>query len=443
MIGTLVVATSGLAVAGSFQGPRLSSVTVAAASAIQLPGQRLVLQANQAIESVKPADVRVNPEVAVTVQSTGATITVKFDTTLRGATDYRVDVAVTGASTGIRSALVYQFTTPDLSVSVLLRDAQRGDRVLQRAVTSTDSVTLIGSPRIQEFALTQDGVAAVVLNDADDGRVVLAHTGQDLQQDVPTPGNGQIRDLRASPTTGLLGFVFSSDDLTDPAAIESQLYLYDPSDPNGLLRPVTGLDGKPVSVIDWRFVPNTGYLVAQAYDESLLLVDAAGSAAPTALGQHAELRGFVPGTTDLVVADPTAASLIDLTSGTTSTLSLPPDRLGPTSYPGKLVAMSPDSYLEVVSNPTGVGDQQEYSVLRVDGSGATELYRSPTDGAVIRDICLSPNGQYVSVELQDPGGTFDGYPNVPSFTSITTYFVDVVSGDVSGGIAGFATSWCN
>uniref|UniRef100_UPI0037C8F91B hypothetical protein n=1 Tax=Pseudolysinimonas sp. TaxID=2680009 RepID=UPI0037C8F91B len=62
-LGILGVATAGLAVAGAFRGPHLDDASVAAATALERSGQRLVLQADQAIGPVDPADVRITPEV--------------------------------------------------------------------------------------------------------------------------------------------------------------------------------------------------------------------------------------------------------------------------------------------------------------------------------------------------------------------------------------------
>lgn len=444
-LGILAVATAGLAVAGAFRGPHLDDASVAAATALERSGQRLVLNADQAIDPVDAADVRIVPETPVDVSSDGRAVTIRFTGMLRALTDYTVAVAVSGSATGVDSTLEYAFTTPDLDVAVLVRHLDGPDEVRRRPVSGADTATLFSADRIQEFALTRDGVAAIVLDDSGpNGRLVIAPEGENITQDVGLPGPGRLHRLRASDTTDILGAIFTSADPDDPDARLEQLLLLDRLDPSGIARPVTGLDGQPISVLDWRFVPGTPYIVVQAFDQSMLLVDTATTdAVPVPLGEHTELRGFLPGTLRLVVADPLSGSTIDLESGETTPLELPDDHLDASAYPGEIVALAENDYIEVVSHPQpGEGFVLDFEILRVDPEGVEVIF-DPDAGIPIRDVCLSPNAQYLAVEVQDPEGEPDGYPNLSGRTLSTTYFVDLDTGRANRAIAGFAASWCS
>lgn len=444
-LGVLGLATAGLGIAGAFRGPHLGDATVAAATALERPGQRLVLQADQAIDPVGAADVRIIPDVPVDVVSDGRTVTIRFAGMLRALTEYRVTVAVSGSSTGVMGTLEYTFTTPDLVVAALVRDLEGPDEVRHRAIAGGEPQTLFSADRIQEFALLSDGVAAVVLDETGaNGRLVIAPDGEQVIQEVGLPGLGRLQQLRASDTTDRVGVIFTSADSTDPESKLAQLLLFDRLDPSGIAQPVTGLDGEPLSVLDWRFVPGTAYLVVQAFDSSLLLIDTAtADAAPVPLGEHTEVRGFLPGTLRLVVADPLSGSTIDLESGETTAFVLPDDGLDEFSYPGEIVALSETDYVEVVSRPApGEGFVLDYEILRVGAQGV-EVILDPEAGVPIRDICLSPNAQYLAVEIQDPEGEPDGYPNVSGRTLSTTYFVDLDTGAANRSVAGFASSWCS
>jgi hypothetical protein len=443
-IGILGLATAGLAVAGVFRGPHLADASVAAATALERSGQRLVLRADQAIEAVEAADVQITPVIPVEVSSDSRTITIRFAATLRALTDYSVRVAVTGSATGVDGVLQYAFTTPDLDVAVLVRDLDGPDEVRRRPVSGDTTETLFSADRIQQFALTGDGVAAIVLDDEGaTGHLVIAVAGDPITQEVGLPAPGRLQQLRASDTTDRIGVVFTSAVADDPDARLAHLLLFDRIDPSGIARPVTGLDGEPMSVLDWRFVPGTPYLVAQAFDGSMLLIDTATpDAAPVPLGEHAELRGFLPGTLRLVVADPLSGSTIDLESGQTTPLTLPDDGLDEFSYPGKIVALDESRYVEIASRPApGEGFVLDYEILQV-GPDGREVIFDPDAGIPIRDVCLSPNAQYLAVETQDPEGEPDGYPNLSGRTLTTTYFVDLETGEANRAIAGFASSWC-
>ena len=227
-----------------------------------------------------------------------------------------------------------------------------------------------------------------------------------------------------------------TDDV-DTGFVTPELRLFDPIDPSGSTRVVTGLDGEAVAVLDWLFVPGTAYLVVQTFDQSLLLVDTATDAVPVPLGEHAEMRGFLPGTVKLVVADPLSGSTIDLASGETEPLVLPSDGADEESYRGKLLTLGDDRYLEIVYGAVPGGSfQLDFELLLVSPEGAALLY-DPVAGTAIRDICLSSNAQYVAVEVADPDGVPDGYPNVSSRTGSTTYFVDLVTGESNRSVSGF------
>jgi hypothetical protein len=443
-VGILGLAATALAVAGAFRGPHLDDAAVAAETALERAGQRLVLQADQAIEPVAPADVRIEPGVPIEVTSDERAITIRFVGMLRALTEYRVTAAVTGASTGVTGTLEHTFTTPDLDIAVLVRDLEAADEVRVRAVAGDETTTLFAADRIQEFAQLRDGVAAVVLDEEGaNGRLVIAPEDEQITQEVTLPGEGRLQQLRASDTTDRLGVVFTSADSGAADALLAQLLIFDRLDPSGILRPVTGLDGEPLSVIDWRFVPGTPYLVVQAFDQSMLLIDTTtADAEPVPLGEHAEMRGFLPGTLRLVVADPQSGGTIDLESGQTTPFVLPDDRLDEFSYPGKIVVLADDRYVEVVSRPApGEGFVLDFEILHVSADGVEVIF-DPDAGIPIRDICLSPNGQFLAVEVQDPEGEPDAYPNVSGRTLSSTYFVDLLTGQANRAIAGFASSWC-
>lgn len=442
-LGGLVAASAVLGTVGAFRGPGLASWSVSAASAVERPGQRLILSADQGLAPVGVDDVEIEPAAPFDVESTGSAVTVRFTGTLDAATTYRVAVAARSSATGIAERLAVEFQTPDLELTVLARDPAGPDEVRRRTLGAAAPEVLYSADRIQEFALTARGVAAIVLDDSEpSGRLVVREEGRDLDREVVAPLPGRLGGLGASPTGDLVGFVVTPEPSDDPEASEPRLAILDLADPSGVPTVVTGLDGDPVAVLDWVFVPGTTALVVQAFDESLLLVDPVAGTPPTPLGQHAELRGFLPGTLRLVVADPAAGSTIDLRSGETVTLDLPADGLGDDVYPGDLVALDEESYVEDVSRVApGDGFRLDPVVLAVSRTGA-ELLLDPEPGIVVSRLCPSPNGQYVAIELLDPAGDPDGYPFLPGRSGTTTVVVDVASGATAASVVGAQASWC-
>lgn len=429
-LGALALVATGLGVASAFRGPQLEEGAVAAADTVRSADQRLVLRADQLLDPVTADDVAIEPAAPIDVSSEGAEITVRFTGMLDAATEYRVAVDVTAAATGVASRLEYRFATPDLALAFLATGPAGSTEVRRASIPAGGDDQVFAADGIVEFAELSYGVVALLADDRGiPTRVVIAPEGESAVQEIALPDVGRVTDLHAASRSDLVGFVFTSLDQRSEDALLSQLLLFDPLDPSGLPRPVTGLDGQPVSVLDWTFVPGTPYLVAQTFEQVLLLVDTTTDAPPVPLGEHAELRGFVPGTVELVVADPLSGSTIDLADGTTTTLELPSDGRPESDYRGALVLLDTGSYLEVVSRPSGEsGFVLDFEVLAVSGDGV-RVIADPEPGTFVRGLCLSPNAQYVAVQF------------VRGNTDFSLAIIDLASGETVT-LAGTAPSWC-
>jgi hypothetical protein len=449
VVAVLGVAAAGLGVASATQGPRLSSAAFNATAAVERSGQRLVLQADQPLSPVTAADVVVEPAAPIELSSDGAQLTVRFTGMLRYDTEYRVTVPVRGAATGSPGRLEYRFATPDVATFSLMRhdpDNPGGtDRVIRHSLSGdVADTTVLEAPRVQEYLPVGQTVAAVVLDERDAPSLVLVSPdGTATPVGVP-PARG-IRALHLATSGDLLGYIVEGE---GPAASSTvgatALYLLDLADSSWVPLEVRGPADTALTPLDWAFVPGTTSLVVQAADEQLYLVDPVAGTDATPLGQHTELRGFLPGTLRLVVADPDGGAIVDLADGTTSPLELPLAEVPPGLYPDDFVLTSPTGYVELYNDPMGYTDVGARSVLyAVDADGTRELFRPATATSRIGAVCLSPNGQYLAVEVVPGGATPDNYPNAPGWTGTTIYYVDAASGATSRGVTGMAADWCD
>jgi hypothetical protein len=172
------------------------------------------------------------------------------------------------------------------------------------------------------------------------------------------------------------------------------------------------------------------------------LIDGIKGGDPTPLGWHAEMRGFIPGTLKLVVADPESGSILDLSAGTTTALNLPLPQIMPDYYPGKLELLAADSY--VLLNSTYTTGASSASVLVLtDSEESRELFRTTTAGSRVRNFCLSPNGEFLAVEVISGEGVPDDYPVEPGYSATSIYFVRVDDGTSNRGVNGFLPNWCS
>jgi hypothetical protein len=443
VVAALAVAAAALGVASVTQGPRLSSAAFNAGAAVERSGQRLVLQADQPLVTVDADAVTVEPEAPVELSSEGARLTVRFTGMLRYATEYRVRVAVRSAATGAESRLDYRFATPDVATFSLVRHHPGDggtDRIVRHSLSGdTADATMLEAPRIQEYVPVGEAIAAVVLDESDVPSLVLvAPDGTPTPVSVP-PARG-IRALGLASGGDLLGYLVEGEVTAGTAT----LYVLDLTDASWVPFEVRGPAQTPLAALDWTFVPGTTSLVVQAIDQQLYLVDPVAGTEATPLGQHTELRGFLPGTLRIVVADPDRGAVIDLADGTTTELKLPVAEVPPGLYPDAFVLTSPASYVELYNDPMGFAEVGARSILyAVDATGTRELFRPATATSRIGTVCLSPNGQYLAVEVVPGDAVRDDYRSAPGWSGTTIYYVDAASGATSRGVTGMSADWCS
>lgn len=444
VVALLVVTAGALSLANALQGPRLSSVEVNPNAAIQRPGQRLILRTNQPVREVTSAQWSITPATDAELTVAGNELTLRFAESLDYATEYTITVEVAGVATGAAGMLEYSFRTPDPNLFTLLR-TEGTDRILRHSFSGdiTDEV-VFESERIQEYALLDDYLAVVTLNEQGAPALSLEPLADRPTVTVPTPPALAIRAVRASAQSNLLGYIVEHERSSGggESTIASTLFVYDLSDASGVPIEVTGIGDIPLIVVDWTFVPGTGSLVAQGPDQQLYLIDPLGSAAPVPLGQHIELRGFIPGTARLVVADFLGGSVLDLVAGTNEPITLPEPELDPMLVPGKQVFLDDESFFHLRHRIDYETSSVSSTLYFTDRSGTVDVFRSPSGSSRVLDYCLSPNAQYLVIEVVSPEGMPDHYPVAPGFTATMVYLIDVADGTSERRLNGFAPDWC-
>lgn len=442
----LGVAAGAAGIVGAIQGPKLRSAAVDPVVATERADQRVVLRFDQPVQDVEVTDIAIDPAVPLEVSTDQTSVTIRLGSVLDHGTEYVITADVVGSATGRSGTAEYRFVTPGAEMATLVREADADDRVELRTLDGGDPTVLMEAPRIQEFALLPAATAAIVLGDDDSTTVALQAFGDPAAATIPLPDEGRAADLRSSGRTGIFGFTVTGQTIGDDGELEllSTLMIYDPVDGSGIPRTVEGLDGEPVQVQEWMFVPDTSSLVAQTFDAGLLLIDTTGLTAPVPLGEFTDLRGFLPGTTTLVVADPTAVSAIDLASGETRTLDLPEVEVPEGTYETGFVIAGEESYVEIVSRAVSEENPFDlrFAAIVVDEQGTGLLYDATESAAVIREICVSPNGQYAAVAVSDDGAEFDAYPDEAAYFGMTSIIVSIADGEIAGSARGTHSDWC-
>jgi hypothetical protein len=82
-------------------------------------------------------------------------------------------------------------------------------------------------------------------------------------------------------------------------------------------------------------------------------------------------------------------------------------------------------------------------LVLTDPDGSRELFRTSSAGSRVRNFCLSPNGEFLAVEVISGEGIPDDYPAESGFSATSIYFVRVDDGTSNRGVNGFLPNWCS
>ena len=453
-IAVLALLSVGLGAAAVLRGPTIDSASINLPAVIARDGQKLVLHADQSLAPITPDQVSVSPAAPVDVTASGPDVTLAFSGLLDYATTYHVRVdGVVGADTGLSGSLDYSFDTPDVPVYTLLRQGGAAardpgrpeDQVLRSGIAAGPDATsevVFEAPHILQYAVTDVALAAIVADDQGNTSLEVVPDGGSAVT-VPTPSGARLQNLRSSPTSRLFGFTVSGGADAAGTPYQDAVFVFDPLSASGRADPVAGFGGAPLPLVDWRFVPGTSSLVGQGSDQQLYLVDPLKGGEPTPLGRHTQMRGFLPGGVQLVVADGEGESTIDLSTGAVTALPVFVPVVDPKYYPKKIVVQAGGVTIRQYDDVDYSSDSPVAAsvIALADAAGTRELYRSTTAGSRVRDFCVSPNGQYLAVEVVPAGALNDGYA-LPGYSDMSTYFVDIASGATTRGVAGFLPDWC-
>ena len=145
-----------------------------------------------------------------------------------------------------------------------------------------------------------------------------------------------------------------------------------------------------------------------------------------------------------MVSDVFGKIALSLADGTKTRIpSLP--IAGASTYGGDVVLVGKDEsrvqQVAVFDSATG-GKFQSYLIYE-SGTTARILYQTKDDAGSIEGFSISPNGQFVAVNVipDYAHSVSDGYPVGAQSTSIRTVIIDIASGAVVRSVEGFDESW--
>lgn len=442
MVSVFALVSSSALAAYALQGPRLREASIDVVRAVSQPQTILRLEADRPLDPSADYRVEIVPDIPHDVQVQGMSLVVVFDRALRYDTTYRVVVGGVREDGGVAEATWnHEFVTPLSNLWFLDRDSSGGqDRIMRVPVGADNPQVVFEAPGISLF--TPVGSVIVVVSENPDGTtgMTLVEPVTRRAETILLPRMVEIVDL-FTPASGTRVF-FTLRSLGNDTTYDRTLFSIDTA---GSRSPtvVSDLSGQALRATKAFAVPGSDRLVVWVDDVSVAQVNMTTGLVLPIMSEAQELWG--------VSTDGSAIVAVDLSGTVAITIdSLDEQRLEVGPIGGRQV-FEGDTHLTAsgfsvaklaVAQQAGTEFTSLLALVAADGS-PTVLYRTPGDTGSIGRFQVSPNDQYVAVEVVPNLATerSDGRRLAPRDVSVTTVVIDIDSGLIVRSVEGFWPVW--
>ena len=423
------------------QGPKLSTIQVDRTAVVNRSGQTLRIFVNERIAPLTRRHVVVSPAVPTTVTAAGQLIVVQFAQPLAYSTTYRVSVSgVAGMDDGQTSTIRTAFTTPTPRLYYLRRSGSSApDQIIRTGLRGAGATTVFRASRISSFAVFPQALAVVTLDKQGESSLeFVAPDGTAEQIDLPGPGT--VDQVNGNPDSGILGFTFTSAGAAPNRRYTDTLFMVNPAG-TAVPTPVKAIDGHPLSVLSWFFVPASTEFVVQDYNQGVQILDSTNPKAVVPLGNYLQLNSIANDGKSIVVTDINGPLEVTVPSGRTTRLN--PSMLKGARPFGGIAQAIPGGWVQIDSTFDSKNHSFTDHLAVDDGGTAREIYSTVNPRGEINGFSVSPNNEYVAIETTPNTATStpDGYAVNGRPTSVTTELVNVRTGLLVKDIQGFDLSW--
>lgn len=424
-VSALIALGGGLVAVSLIGGMRVEVSMPEPRELVARAGQSIVLTANEQLTEVAAGDIRITPEVPFTVGTSANRVTIGLDEPLAYDTDYRIELnGISGAFSTRPLQVIRSFRTP--AATVVMRDDDRGSARLVTMTVRADGTTgeheLFRSPALSGFALG-DGVALVAVPSGSGSEIAKVDLFDGAETSPRVPVDGFVSQLSAEPDQALWGYRLTATMETADPASDGVLFV---SRAGREPEPLSGLDGEPVHIKDWMFLPGKPALIALSTDDELTLFDLRPDRIPVPLGGFTSLVSAGRDGRSIVVGDDRGLLRYDLTTGTVTPLDFDAD--GEFVYPIDSIVL-PTGELRLFSLVDASTHLFTQRVTFTAADGTPVTIDSETVGGILSAVQSTANGRYLAIS------------STHETTGATTTLVDLDTGTIIDTASGDSSVW--
>lgn len=436
-----LVASAALA-AYALQGPRLREATVDVVRAVNSPQTLLRLEADRPLDVSANYVVEIVPDIPHQVRVDGVSLAIVFDRALRYNTTYEVTVSgVTEEGGFATSTWSHEFLTPISNMWFLDRDRAGGmDRIMRVSTGSEPAQLIYEEAGISLFTPVGSVIVLAAENNRGETGLRLVEPVTRRAETILLPRETDVVDL-FTPASGTRVFFTLRSRGTDTSYDRTLMSI----DTAGSRSPavVTDLSGKPIRATKAFAVPGSDRLIVWVDDVSVEQVNMTTGVVLPVMSEAQELWGVSTNGDAIVAVDLGGTVAVDIDD--LSEMRLPAGTIGGRQvFEGDTHLTASGFSIAKLAVPGAQGTEftSLLATISPDGSPSV-LYRTPGDAGSIGRFAVSPNDQYVAVEVVPNLQTqvLDGRALAARDIAVTTIVIDIDTGLIVRSVEGFWPVW--
>jgi hypothetical protein len=176
----------------------------------------------------------------------------------------------------------------------------------------------------------------------------------------------------------------------------------------------------------------------------LLVIDPTVANSVSAHGQFNSVGSISVDGTSITVTDPFGVASLSLVDGSKTRMQPSPvPALDGRAFLGNVISLTSTTRVQIMVISLPGGRLYANLIAFDDGSSSRILYRTPNDAGSIGSFVVSPNGQYLAVEVVPnvSAGRSDGYFYDAKDITTRTDIIDVATGTTVRSVVGFGIQW--
>jgi hypothetical protein len=382
-----------------------------------LASKSIIIEFNARLDPNQNIAIQVFPTTQIDSDIDGSRLIITFQQPLAYNQTYRLELVNVRDTRGKQTSKTYQFMTPRSEILYLQRNESGTDNLIKRTVGDPSSEKIIFShSRIGDFAATHNNEGYLVVIDEPTAALqTTLYRVDETESRVLSPPKGIVMQLKSSTTDAV--FLMRTIDME---TLQNHFFTYDWHADN--FTEITHRDGSSIHPSSFFFT-NDGktILYTDAADGALYMLDPSGTREPLSFGTVTSVRRILPDDSGLYLETKPAHYL--LLKNDASQI----DYLDDVTIAESTILM--DGSTISLKNAYSLTKPSQLLIKSFEGNDTT-LTLNDSNDALLRNITVSPNDQFISYNRSPVPNTYDAYRIKPEARLSELVIVDMAGEEI-------------